>query len=141
MRKIGWVLPLLTFATIVWLNAIESRLGGIAGIAFCGGENAFSQFRGWPFRAFAKANEEGARLIEASVVQGDTRLNREVFDGAFPHLAWNPFCVEMNLLIACLLLGISFLLAIVINRSYDRKSRSKGSCQQIAAADADRPRR
>ncbi len=117
MRNIGWLLPLLVLAGIAYLNIVEFKHGSIA---FGRNENAFSRPRGWPCRAVAAANDEGGSLVEASVVQGDTRVNRDVFDGPYPHLAWNPFFLVLDLFVACTLLGIASLLALKINRSYAR---------------------
>jgi hypothetical protein len=53
----------------------------------------------------AFANDEGAILVRASVVQGATRISLGVFDGPYPHLAWNLIFVVMDLLVAALLVA------------------------------------
>ena len=118
IRVIGWVLPLLTLVTVIWLNVVEHPTGE-GSIAFNSGvKGAFSHVRGWPFRAFARANEDAAGLVRASVVQGNTHIRRDVYVGAYPHLARNTFLAIANLTIAGSLLCIAVLIAIAFQRIY-----------------------
>ena len=130
-----WVLPLLTLVTVAWLNAVEHTTGEDS-ISFSSGvESPFSHVRGWPFRALARADEEGARLVDCSVVQGDTRLRRDVYVGAYPHLAWNTFFVIANLAVASSLLCVSVLVVIAFRRLCDRMTCAGDDCQQGASPD------
>lgn len=135
MRKMVWVLPLLTLVAVAWLNVLECSTGEDSMAFRSGVERAFSHVRGWPFGAFARADEEGARLIQCSVVQGDTRLRRDVYVGAYPHLAWCTFSVVANLVVASFLLCVSVLLAVALRRLCDKMTCAGDDCQQGASPD------
>lgn len=100
-------LPLLVLAMTIGVNLDPHDRGSTA----FGEADGFTRPRGWPFRAVAAANDQGARLIDASVVQGDTRVSRDALAGPYPHLAWNPFFLVMDLLVAAVLVAGSYPLA------------------------------
>jgi len=91
---------LAVLAILVVVNAVP---GEQRRIWFGAIETAFDEPRGWPFVAVARANEDGATEVRASIVCGDVRLKRDVFDGDYPHFAWDPYAVALNLVVATLL--------------------------------------
>lgn len=100
--------PLVLTLCLVILNARSwqgtSRVwGGVS-------TTAFTDVRGWPFPAAALANDEGAFEVDASIVQGDTRVKRRVFSGLYPHLAWNPTYLIGDILVAVLLVAVFWLI-------------------------------
>ena len=106
-------LPLLVLAMIMGVNLVPFNRGSIA---FDKGQG-FSCPRGWPFSAFAGATDEGASLVDASVVQGDTRVSRNALPGPYPHLAWNPLFFALNLIVAAVLMAAAYLLAARLGKA------------------------
>ena len=99
------LLPYLVLTTLLVLNLVEWPHGSIAFENFQG--EPFSRPRGFPFSFVAGANDEGATLVDACVVKGGTRINRNTSAGPYPHLAWNPGFLYANLVVAAVLFGIA----------------------------------
>ncbi len=108
LRSAGRYAPFLVLAVLVGLNCFQHSPGPV----FHGASpTAFTAARGWPVAAVAQANDEGVGEIDASIVQGDTHYLRDVFEGAYPHLAWNWVFLAFDLALACSLLAIVWVLA------------------------------
>ena len=110
-RKIEFVsklAPLVLALCLVILNVRSRPAGSPAwgGIS----KTAFTDVRGWPFPAAARANDQGALEVDASIVQGDTRVRRWVFSGQYPHLAWNRTYLIGDLLVAVLLVAVFWII-------------------------------
>lgn len=106
-------LPLLVLAMISGVNVLPFDRGSIA---FGSGEG-FTSSRGWPFSAVAAANDRGANFVNTSVVQGDTRVSRNALAGPYPHLAWNPFFLFVDLIMAAVLVGVTYILAATFGKA------------------------
>lgn len=100
--------PVLVLLCLVCLNLMKGDPGRMW---FSAGETVFAEPRGWPLAAVALANDEGATEVDASIVQGSTRVMRDVFDGPYPHLAWNTFCLVADLTVALVLVLGAWLLS------------------------------
>ena len=121
---IRW-LPLLLLAVLLILNLIPWQRDSSA----FGHPGPFSRPLGWPFPAIACASDEGVMLIDASVVQGDTRIIvPDLFEKPFPHLAWNTTFLFLNLLFAALLVcpvwGVLSLLFLRQRVIRDRRAKN-----------------
>jgi hypothetical protein len=117
VSRLSKSLPILGFLAILALNAVPFPGGGLLFGFFPEG---FRGHRGWPFIAMACANDEGARLVEASVLQGNTGLIRNAFSGPFPHFAWNSTFLLAN---GAVLAGVTVLL--VLGSHHLRKTTRK----------------
>lgn len=90
--------------------------------------SGFAPSRGWPIRAWTFANEDGCRLVEASVVMGGNIVYRDGWHGnAYRHLVIHPEFVGLDVLVAFALLSISWLLPrkIVTGAMSNKRSLSR----------------
>ena len=119
LSSAGLYAPYLLLAILVGLNTVPHPPGR----AFLDSSpTAFTAARGWPVAAVARANDEGAFEIDASVVQGNTRYVSDAFRGYYAHLAWNWVFLAFDLAVAVSLATIIW----VLSRKFTRGKSSHG---------------
>ena len=112
-------LTMIPMVFVFGVVALLNFLPGSGGLAF-GGDfytEGFGASRGWPFKAFAPANDVGDHLARASVIQGNTVVYRNaLYNPRYPHLAVNWFFAATDLVIAAFLILMSWFLPRLFRR-------------------------
>jgi len=106
-------LSFLILAFIVTLNTLPDagmfRFEEQASFA-----SGFEPSRGWPLSAVAFAKGKGVILIRASVVQGDAVVYENFRSGRYPHLAVSWLNVIVNLVVASVILTLTWFLPVLL---------------------------